>query len=297
MSAVRYGIVILQDQRWNDSARRWRLAEEYGFAHAWTYDHLGWRDLVDGPWFDAVPTLTMAATVTSRIRLGTLVASPHFRHPVSFARQLTALDDISGGRFLLGLGAGALPPSFDSVVLGGPPLSRRELADRFAEFTELLDLLLRTDRVTWRGEYYAAVDARNLPGCVQTPRLPFVVAANGARSIGLAARFGEGWVTTGQRNVSLDAWWQSVADAAARMDEALASASPPREQIGRYLSMDASGTYALSSAGYFAEAVGRAAELGFTDVITHWPRPSGWYAGDESVLEAVADRIASESAR
>jgi alkanesulfonate monooxygenase SsuD/methylene tetrahydromethanopterin reductase-like flavin-dependent oxidoreductase (luciferase family) len=293
LPVVRFGIVILPDQRWEQAARRWRLAEDYGFAHAWTYDHLGWRDLVDGPWFDAVPTLTAAASVTSRIELGTLVASPNFRHPVSFARQLTALDDISGGRFVLGLGAGAGPPSFDAAVLGNPPLSARELVDRFAEFTELLDLLLRTDRVTWRGQYYAAVDARNLPGCVQQPRLPFVVAANGKRSIGLAARFGDGWVTTGVRADSLAGWWQSVADAAARLDDALGAVGRPAEDVRRFLSLDASGTFALTSAEYFADAVGRAAELGFTDVITHWPRPSGWYAGDESVLEAVAARISS----
>ncbi len=136
---MRFGIIILADQRWQDSARRWRLAEDYGFDHAWTYDHLGWRSLVDGPWFDAVPTLTAAAMVTSRIALGTLVASPNFRHPVSFARQLTALDDISGGRMVLGLGAGAGGASFDARVLGEPPLSPRQRVDRFAEFAELLD--------------------------------------------------------------------------------------------------------------------------------------------------------------
>lgn len=297
MPLVRYGIVILADQRWEQAARRWRLAEEYGFAHAWTYDHLGWRNLVDGPWFDAVPTLTAAAMVTSRIELGTLVASPNFRHPVSFSRQLTALDDISGGRFVLGLGAGAGPPSFDAAVLGGPPLSAREQVDRFAEFTELLDLLLRTDRVTWRGQYYSAVDARNLPGCVQQPRLPFVVAANGRRSIGLAARFGEGWVTTGDRAEGLAAWWQSVADAGSRFDDALAAAGRPADSARRYLSLDASGTFALTSPEYFADATGRAAELGFTDVITHWPRPSGWYAGDESVLEKVAAEIVCSPGR
>lgn len=310
MPVVRYGIVILPDQRWDQASRRWRLAEEYGFAHAWTYDHLGWRDLVDGPWFDAVPTLTAAAMVTSRIELGTLVASPNFRHPVSFARQLTALDDISGGRFVLGLGAGAGPPSFDAAVLGGPPVSGRARVDRFAEFTELLDLLLRTDRVTWHGQYYAAVDARNLPGCVQAqqgpgwrrgpapgasqdqaPRLPFVVAANGKRSIGLAARFGDGWVTTGTARESLADWWESVAETAARFDEALAAAGRAGEQVRRYLSLDASGTFALSSAECFADAAGRAGELGFTDVITHWPRPSGWYAGEESVLETAAAEI------
>jgi alkanesulfonate monooxygenase SsuD/methylene tetrahydromethanopterin reductase-like flavin-dependent oxidoreductase (luciferase family) len=293
MQGVRYGIVILADQRWDESARRWRLAEEYGFDHAWTYDHLGWRNLVDGPWFDAVPTLTAAAAVTSRIALGTLVASPNFRHPVSFARQLTALDDISHGRLLLGLGAGAGGESFDTVVLGEPPLSVQQRADRFAEFTELLDLLLREDHVTWRGEYYAAVDARNLPGCVQRPRVPFVVAANGRQSMSLVARFGEGWVTTGTPSDDLDAWWRSVAAAAGRLDEELAQAGRAPDAIPRYLSLDASRTYALRSAEYFAEMTGKAAEFGFTDVVTHWPRADGYYAGDESVLETVAARIVS----
>src|SRR5580698_3296023 len=259
MQSVRFGIVILADQRWEQAARRWRLAEEYGFDHAWTYDHLGWRNLVDGPWFDAVPTLTAAATVTSRIGLGTLVASPNFRHPVSFARQLTALDDISGGRFLLGLGAGAGGDVFDTKVLGGPALTQRQRSDRFAEFTELLDLLLRTDHVTWRGEYYEAVDARNLPGCVQRPRLPFVVGANGPRAIALAARYGQGWVTTGEPGAEPERWWQAVAEAAARLDEALAAAGRRPDEIDRYLSLDASGTFALSSAECFADMTGRAA--------------------------------------
>jgi alkanesulfonate monooxygenase SsuD/methylene tetrahydromethanopterin reductase-like flavin-dependent oxidoreductase (luciferase family) len=285
---VRFGIVILPDLRWKLAARRWRRAEEYGFDHAWTYDHLGWRDLVDGPWFDAVPTLTAAATVTSRITLGTLVASPNFRHPVSFARQLTALDDISGGRLVLGLGAGAGGASFDTAVLGIPPLAPRERVARFAEFADLLDLLLRSDRVTWRGAYYEAVDARNAPGCVQQPRAPFVLAANGPRSMRIAARLGQGWVTSGTRAGDLETWWRGVAEVAGMFDDALASAGRPPAEVRRYLSLDAAPVFSLSSAGFFADAVGRAADLGFTDAVTHWPRPAGWYAGDEAVLEAVA---------
>ncbi len=288
MPRVRSGIIILPDQRWQESARRWRLAEEYGFDIAWTYDHLGWRDLVDGPWFDAVPTLTAAATVTSRIRLGTLVASPNFRHPVSFARQVTALDDISGGRLVLGVGAGAGGSSFDACVLGGPALTAKQRADRFAEFVELLDLLLRTDDVTWHGGYYAAVGARNLPGCVQRPRVPLVVAATGPRSMRLAARFGDGWVTTGAPSPDTETWWRSVAEHARRFDAALAETSRDPEQVRRYLSLDAAPVYALTSASYFADAVGRAGELGFTDVTTHWPRRSGPYAGSAAVLDAVA---------
>jgi alkanesulfonate monooxygenase SsuD/methylene tetrahydromethanopterin reductase-like flavin-dependent oxidoreductase (luciferase family) len=294
---VRFGIVILADQRWQHGARRWQQAETYGFDHAWTYDHLGWRGLVDGPWFDAVPTLTAAATVTSRIALGTFVASPNFRHPVSFARQLTALDDISGGRMLLGLGAGAGGTSFDAKVLGGPERSPRERADRFAEFAELLDLLLRTDRVSWAGRYYQAVDARNLPGCVQQPRIPFVVAANGTRSLALAARLGDGWVTTGIPSDDPVGWWATVGELGRRYGDALAAAGRDAGEPRRYLSVDASGIYALSSPDCFADAVGRAGELGFTDVVTHWPRADGPYAGQESVLDTVASTYLPGGAR
>ncbi|MGW5670345.1 LLM class flavin-dependent oxidoreductase [Micromonospora sp. NPDC003776] len=283
---MRIGIVILPDQRWSDSQRRWRQADDWGFDHAWTYDHLGWRDLVDGPWFDSMVTLTAAATVTSRIRLGTLVASPNFRHPAAFARQVTALDDVSGGRLLLGIGAGGI--GFDAAVLGGETLPPRQRVDRFAEFTELLDLILREDGTTWRGEWFAAVDARNNPGCVQQPRVPFVVAANGPRSMRLVARYGQGWVTTGLGGDDLEGWWTTVADLAGRMDETLEKAGRDPATLDRYLSLDSAPVFSLSGAGFFAEQVARAARLGFTDVVTHWPRASSWYAGDEAELVKAA---------
>jgi hypothetical protein len=288
MRAVRFGIVILPELRWKDAAVRWQRAEEYGFDHAWTYDHLGWRQLVEGPWFDSVPTLTAAALVTSQIKLGPLVASPNFRHPVSFARQLLALDDVSGGRLLVGLGAGAYGDIFDNRVLGGPQLPPRARVDRFAEFAGLLDLLLSGDHVSWDGAYYTAVDARTLPGCVQSPRAPFVVAANGRRSMAIAARHGDGWVTSGSPAVGMAQWWRAVAENAGLFEAALASAGRPAGAVDRYLSLDSAEVFSLSSAAAFEDAVGRAAELGFTDVITHWPRPEGPYAGREAVLEAVA---------
>jgi alkanesulfonate monooxygenase SsuD/methylene tetrahydromethanopterin reductase-like flavin-dependent oxidoreductase (luciferase family) len=287
---VRVGIIILPDQRWAEASRRWRLAEEYGFAHAWTYDHIGWRSLVDGPWFDAAVTLAAAAGVTTRIRLGTMVASPHFRHPVPFARVVTALDDLSGGRLTVGVGAGTTT-GFDVTVLGQEPLSPRERMDRFAEFVHLLDALLRTDRVTWRGRYYTAIDARNRPGCVQQPRVPFVVAANGPRGRALAARYGQGWVTTGPKTDDIEVWWREVAAANERFTEAVAAAGRDPSTVDRYLNVDSSGVYSLSSLAAFVDAAGRAAEAGFTDLLVHWPRPADRYAGDEAVLEAVAAEV------
>lgn len=290
---MRIGIVILPEHRWSAAEPRWRAAETYGFDHVWTYDHLGWRSLVDGPWFDAVATLTAAAVVTERIRLGTFVASPNIRHPVLFARSVLTLDDISGGRFILGLGAGGLG-DYDNLVLGGAELSPKARVDRFAEFVELSDSLLTNERTNFTGEHYRAVEARSAPGCVQQPRVPFVLAANGPRSMRIAARFGQGWVTTGAPSDSLDGWWRSVAERAERFDEALAAAGRDGAAVDRYVTLGPSPVFVLSNVEVFRDAVGRAGELGFTDVVTHWPRPDGPYAGSPAVLERVAAEVLPE---
>ncbi|NIH86078.1 LLM class flavin-dependent oxidoreductase [Amycolatopsis granulosa] len=282
---MRVGIVILPDDRWWAAEPKWRAAEEYGFDHAWTYDHLGWRTLVDGPWFSAVPTLTAAAMVTSTIRLGTFVASPNFRHPVPFARELISLDDVSDGRLVLGIGAGGL--GYDAGVLGGEELSPRRRSDRFAEFVEALDGLLTTDRFDYAGTYYTARGARNLPGCVQRPRIPFLIAANGPRGMKIAATYGGGWVTTGPDTESLDDWWRGVAGLTERFEQTLADSRRAGHEVHRYLTLDASPVFSLVSKQAFVDAAGRAAELGFTDVVVHWPRSSGPYAGREAVLEEV----------
>ncbi len=281
--------MILPEHRWWAAEPKWRAAEEYGFDHAWTYDHLGWRSLVDGPWFSAVPTLTAAALVTSRIRLGTYVASPNFRHPVPFAREVAALDDVSDGRLLVGVGAGGA--GYDVEVLGGRELPPRARVDRYGEFVELLDTVLTNDRTTWRGDYYEAVDARSAPGCVQRPRAPFVLAANGRRSMRLVARHGDGWVTTGRQTEDEREWWSSVVELSALMDEVLSSENRGSTSVDRYLSLDSGGAYGLTSVEYFRDALGRAGELGFTDVVVHWPRSDGPYAGHESVVEEIAAEV------
>lgn len=281
--------MILPEHRWWAAEPMWRMAEEYGFAHAWTYDHLGWRSLVDKSWFDAVPTLTAAAMATSTIRLGTLVASPNFRHPVHFARELTALDDISDGRITLGIGAGGL--GHDSQVLGQQELTPGQRVDRFGEFLELLDQILTHDSTDYSGTYYSAVQARRHPGCVQLPRLPFVVAANGPRSMQLAAQYGKGWVTTGRETEDQEEWWRSVADLSLRFAETLAEQGRDPARVERYLQVDAAPVFSMSSVEHFRDVVGRAAELGFTDVITHWPRADGPYEGKESTVEEIASEV------
>ena len=131
---VHLGVCILSTSRWADSRATWIDLDIAGVDHLWTYDHLSWRDLRDGPWFGAMPLLSAVASVTSRALVGPIVASPNFRHPVPFAKEVLTAADISAGRFVCGIGAGGV--GWDATVLGRPAWPRAERTARFEEFTD-----------------------------------------------------------------------------------------------------------------------------------------------------------------
>lgn len=285
---MRLGVCILPDARWAEARERWVAAEAMGFAHAWTYDHLTWRSLRDDPWFAMVPTLAAAAGVTERIRLGPLVASANFRHPVPFAKELVALDDLSQGRLTVGLGAGGT--GWDATALGQEPWSPAERAERFEELVVLLDLLLREPAVSWEGRHHVAVEARSAPGCVQRPRPPFAIAATGPRGLRLAARHAATWVSVGPRGgevLTPEAGAALVREQVARLDEACVAEGRDPASIDRLVLAGLLLRVDLSSPDALVEAVGRYAEAGATDLVLHWPRPTEPYRADRAAFEAA----------
>lgn len=306
---MRFGLTILTEYPWSVAETMWRETEAMGFDHGWTFDHVIWGGLPESPWFAAVPTLAAVAAVTDRLALGTFVSSPNNHHPVQFMREVLALDDISGGRLLLGLGTGG---NVDAGLMG-EDLSLKDRVARFHEFTDLLDRLLSSDHVSHEGRFYTARDVRTLPGPVRggaaSPsgtsgtseaaattdiRVPLIIAANGPKSIRLAAERGDAWMTYGGNVDSDPEWWALVGRLSESMNKALAVDDREQQRsspFGRYLNLDAAPTFSLTSVGAFEDAVGRAAALGFTDVITHWPRAEGPFAGQRSVLEAVVSDV------
>jgi alkanesulfonate monooxygenase SsuD/methylene tetrahydromethanopterin reductase-like flavin-dependent oxidoreductase (luciferase family) len=270
----------------------WRRAEELGFAHAWTYDHLAWRTLRDAPWFAALPTLTAAASVTERLRLGPLVASPNFRHPVSFAKELVTLDDVSAGRITLGIGAGG--GGWDATMLGQEAWSVEERAARLAEFVELTDVLLREPAASFAGHYYRADEARTYPGCVQRPRIPFAIAASGPRGMGLAVTHAETWVTTGPRHggapLAAPEGARAVREQIDRLDVVCEQQARDPASLGRLVLTGPSLDAGLGSPAAFDDVVASYSDAGVTDLVVHWPRASDPYAADPAVFERIFSR-------
>ncbi|MFF1870695.1 LLM class flavin-dependent oxidoreductase [Kitasatospora herbaricolor] len=287
---MRLSTVILPIHRWSEGQKIWRRAEDLGFHAAYTYDHLSWRSFRDEPWFGAVPTLTAAATATERIRLGTLVTSPNFRHPVTLAKELISLDDVSGGRVTVGIGVGGA--GFDATATGQEAWTPKERADRFDEFLPLLDKLLTQDATTEHGHYYSAVEARNIPGCVQRPRVPFYVAATGPRGLKLAAEHGQGWVTYGDPRGPADV---PVEQAPAVIEAQLAKLAAACEAGGRDLAtlekvllQGSTAEQPLASLDAFVDWAGRYQELGITELVIHWPVPDSIFDVDPAVFERIA---------
>ncbi|NMO02971.1 LLM class flavin-dependent oxidoreductase [Gordonia sp. TBRC 11910] len=276
-----------------ETRTRWREAEQLGFTSAYTYDHQSWRMFRDKPWYDALLTLSLGASVTTGLRLGTLVTTPNFRHPVTLAKDLITLDAISDGRITLGLGAGTA--SFDADVLGDPPLTPRRRQDRLEEFTRDLDQLLTNDAVSFAGEWYTAVEARTIPGCVQRPRIPFAIAGGGPRGMRLAAELGQAWVCDLSIFDAGDDVPAELLNQLERLGNTLRDAGRAPESLERILLVGLDAPAFSHDVDALIGAAGEYAAAGFTEIVIHAPIHDVGLGTRPSVY-AQADRIAREIA-
>ena len=181
---------VERDVRRDELAAIARAAEETGFDSLWVGDHLLYRG--DGrperaPW-DCFATLAWLAGITERVELGPLVACTAFRPPGVLARELAAIDELSGGRLTAALGAGWNRTEFEAF---GLPFDHH--VSRFEEAFTIVRRLLAGERVTFDGAYHRVEDAVLLPPPSRRPKL--VIGANRPRMLAIALPHVDGWNT------------------------------------------------------------------------------------------------------
>ena len=290
-------MLLLPTDPWPETVEHVRRLEAWGYDHLWVYDHLSWRRYHDRPWHATYPWLSGLATLTERIRLGTMVANPNIRHPLVLSKDAMTIDHLSGGRFTLGIGAGGT--GFDADVLGQAPLTPGQRADRLVEFTHVVDGLLRGELTDHTGDWYRIRDARMGPGCVQRPRLPIAIAAGGDRTLRLVADLADAWITYGDTSTGDRSERGTEAVVRRQLDIVTARCldrGRDPSTIDRIYLIGNTDARPLRSVDAFVDFAGRYRNLGFTDLVFHHPRPDDpvWNERAE-IVEAIASGFPLEA--
>jgi probable F420-dependent oxidoreductase len=213
---------------WSDLRDLARHAEALGFDSLWNADHLIYRFAgreVQGPW-ECWSVMAALAAVTERVEIGPLVSCASFRNPALLAKAADTVDEVSGGRLVLGLGAGWHEPEYDAF---GYPFDHR--VSRFAEAIAIIHPLLRTGRVDFHGQYYQAEDCELRPRGPRREGPPIMIGSTAPRMLGLLAQYGDIWNAWARQ--SLD----ELAEDRAKVDAAMEAAGRDPATVARTVSL------------------------------------------------------------
>ena len=217
--------------RWSELREMVELAERIGLDSIWAGDHLLYRDdgrPDRGPW-EVWSTLAAVAAVTERVELGPLVAATSFHNPAMLAKKAATIDEISGGRLILGLGAGWNRADYDAF---GFPYDYR--VSRFEEAFTIIRELLSTGRSDFRGEYYALERGQLLPRGPRPNGPPLLIGSTGERMLAIALPHVAAWNAWGPSIGNSLETYLPVRD---RVDEACRKAGRDPAEVERTLAL------------------------------------------------------------
>ena len=192
MSArIRFGVTLPQIKRTWDEAKAAALAfDRLGFDSVWVCDHLYGVPMPTLPILEAWTELTAVGAITERVGLGTLVTPPFFRNPAVLAKQVATLDHITGGRAIVGLGAGWFEQEFTGY--GCPFPSVRERLEALEETAVIMKLLWTDEQVTYDGRHFSVHEAVCEPRPARRP--PILIGGGGEKVLlRLAAKHADIW--------------------------------------------------------------------------------------------------------
>jgi len=190
-SAMHFGVTLPQIKRtWQEASEAAIEFDRLGFDSVWVCDHVYGVPMPNLPIFEAWSQLAAVGAVTEHVGLGTLVTPPFFRNPGVLAKQVATIDHISGGRTIMGLGAGWFQPEFEAYGNAFPSLGERMRA--LDETAQILKSLWTEEKTTFHGTHFQLENAYCEPKPVRRP--PILIGGGGERVLmGIAARHADIW--------------------------------------------------------------------------------------------------------
>ena len=257
---VRFDMFAWQVVPWPIMRDDVRYLETLDIGTVWVGDEYAhsppWACPILEPW----TTLGALASCTSRVRLGTLVSDPALRHPAILAKQAATVDCLSAGRLDLGIGVGDSDTE-QTAWLGLPSLTPSGRVDRFSEAVEIVDRLLRDQKLTYHGKYYSLDEAPLTPAPVQRPRPPLIIATEGKRALRVVAERADVWATASWGNTSQEAL-QHFRERNRLVDEHCTSIGRDSRKVERACIIGWEIPAPFVSAGAFQEIVGQYRDAG-----------------------------------
>ena len=190
---LKVGVQLPEIERvapWSDLARMATTAERLGYDSIWVGDHLLYRypgEPPRGPW-EAWTIMPALAAITERVEIGPLVACTSFHNPAMIAKKAATLDEVSGGRLILGLGAGWNEPEYTAY---GYPYDHR--VSRFEEAFTIIRRLLRGEEVDFSGEYYTVQECLIVPPGPRPEGPPLMIGSGGERMLDITIPYVQSW--------------------------------------------------------------------------------------------------------
>jgi alkanesulfonate monooxygenase SsuD/methylene tetrahydromethanopterin reductase-like flavin-dependent oxidoreductase (luciferase family) len=279
---VGFGAMILQVVPFPLVRDDFVFAESIGLDNAWLADHFAVDSASDMVLLEAWTTLAALAPATDRIRIGTMVTNVAMRNPGVLAKAILTVDQIAGGRLDVGLGGGFYPG--EHTALGIDFLDGRGRSERLREAVEILDRALRGEVVTYEGAHFRLDGAPFQPPPTQLPRPPLWVAAQGERSLRVAARHAEAAVCLGERGKGIDESLPAFRRRMAKLDELCAAEGRDPATLRRCYFTGWAAEPIFESTAATTDFVGRYVEAGATDFTFYLYNPAA--AGFEQLVAA-----------
>src|SRR5918993_3485023 len=188
---LKVGVQLPEVERvapWSDLARMATTAESLGYDSIWVGDHLIYRDGEEaprGPW-EAWTVMAALAAITERVEIGPLVACTSFHNPAMIAKKAVTLEEVSGGRLILGLGAGWNQSEYTAF---GYPYDHR--VSRFEEAFTIIRRLLQGEEFDFRGDYYTLDDCLIVPPGPRRDGPPLMIGSAGGRVLGITKAYSQ----------------------------------------------------------------------------------------------------------